>query len=232
MTEKLFKHKSPNKAKLLAYGFASKGAELIYSCLIADSKMRLDITVLPTGNIKTRVTDILSDEEYILHLVKGASGNFIGLVREDYEQVLRDISKKCFDEEIFKAKQTKRVIGYFREKYGDELEHLWADAPDNAIVRRKDNQKWYAAILTVSRKKLGQSSDETVEIIDLHAKTEDIERIVDFEKYFPGFHMNKKHWMTVCLDDTVPDEELFERIDQSYMLGETKSKKKTKSVAQ
>ena len=227
MPNRFFKYKSPNKTKLSAYGFTENGADMVCSRQIAEGKMRLEVTVSPNGDVKTRVTDVLSDEEYILHLVKSASGSFIGLVREEYESVLRDISKKCFDEEIFKAEQTKRVIGYFENKYGDKLEHLWADAPDNAIVRRKDNQKWYAAILTVPRKKLGQTSEEPVEIIDLHARTEDIEALVDYKKYFPGFHMNKKHWITVCLDDTVGDDELFQKINESYALGETKTKNKT-----
>jgi len=31
--------------------------------------------------------------------------------------------------------------------------------------------------------------------------------------------MNKKHWITVILDGRMPDERLFELIDQSYILG-------------
>ncbi len=34
--------------------------------------------------------------------------------------------------------------------------------------------------------------------------------------------MNKKHWYTICLDETVPDEELFERIDKSFELAKKK----------
>ena len=35
----------------------------------------------------------------------------------------------------------------------------------------------------------------------------------------PGYHMNKKHWVTICLDDfAVPIEELFCRIDESFAL--------------
>lgn len=30
--------------------------------------------------------------------------------------------------------------------------------------------------------------------------------------------MNKKHWYTVCLNGTVPLDELFLRIDESYLL--------------
>ncbi len=34
----------------------------------------------------------------------------------------------------------------------------------------------------------------------------------------PGYHMNKKHWNTVILDNTVPQEEVQGLIDHSYNL--------------
>jgi predicted DNA-binding protein (MmcQ/YjbR family) len=34
----------------------------------------------------------------------------------------------------------------------------------------------------------------------------------------PGYHLNKRHWNTVALDGSVPDEELTEQIDHSYEL--------------
>jgi predicted DNA-binding protein (MmcQ/YjbR family) len=34
----------------------------------------------------------------------------------------------------------------------------------------------------------------------------------------PGYHLSKRHWNTVTLDDSVPDEELLELIDHSYDL--------------
>lgn len=34
----------------------------------------------------------------------------------------------------------------------------------------------------------------------------------------PGYHSNKRHWNTIDLDGTVPEEELFEMIDHSYEL--------------
>ena len=34
----------------------------------------------------------------------------------------------------------------------------------------------------------------------------------------PGYHLNKKHWNTVVLDGTVPDNELDELIEHSYEL--------------
>ncbi len=34
----------------------------------------------------------------------------------------------------------------------------------------------------------------------------------------PGYHMNKRHWITVTLDGTVPDTLVRELIDHSYQL--------------
>lgn len=34
----------------------------------------------------------------------------------------------------------------------------------------------------------------------------------------PGYHLNKRHWNTVALDGSVPDDELLELIDHSYQL--------------
>jgi len=34
----------------------------------------------------------------------------------------------------------------------------------------------------------------------------------------PAYHMNKKHWNTVILDSTIPDEEIYTMIDDSYEL--------------
>ncbi len=30
--------------------------------------------------------------------------------------------------------------------------------------------------------------------------------------------MNKRHWITICLDGSVPLEEIYQRIEQSYCL--------------
>jgi predicted DNA-binding protein (MmcQ/YjbR family) len=34
----------------------------------------------------------------------------------------------------------------------------------------------------------------------------------------PGYHMNKKHWNTITLDGSIPDDEIFSMINDSYDL--------------
>jgi predicted DNA-binding protein (MmcQ/YjbR family) len=44
----------------------------------------------------------------------------------------------------------------------------------------------------------------------------------------PGYHMNKKHWITVLIDGSIPDKLIWEWTDNSYQLvvsGLTKSQK-------
>jgi predicted DNA-binding protein (MmcQ/YjbR family) len=45
-----------------------------------------------------------------------------------------------------------------------------------------------------------------------------IELREQFQSVQPGYHMNKKHWNTVIIDGSIPKEELFEWIDNSYKL--------------
>jgi len=45
----------------------------------------------------------------------------------------------------------------------------------------------------------------------------------------PGFHMNKKHWNTVYLEDGLRDKLIMELIDNSYALVVSKLTKKAKA---
>lgn len=49
-----------------------------------------------------------------------------------------------------------------------------------------------------------------------------------FAAIAPGYYMNKKHWNTVTLDDSIPEDLLLDLIDTSYALvvkGLTKSER-------
>ncbi|GAB1264721.1 MmcQ/YjbR family DNA-binding protein [Aurantivibrio infirmus] len=39
-----------------------------------------------------------------------------------------------------------------------------------------------------------------------------------FPSVIPGYHMNKKHWNTIILDQTIPSGEIERMIDRSYGL--------------
>ena len=43
-----------------------------------------------------------------------------------------------------------------------------------------------------------------------------IELRAEYEAVIPGYHLNKKHWNTVILDGTIPDDEIEEMVSHSY----------------
>lgn len=218
MIDVQFQKRKPNVDKLMSFGFETINENYIYTTNIVDNQMRLTVTITKDGVMNTEVIDISTEDEYVLHRIESAAGAFVGRVKAEYDAILTELMENCFDHDVFKTNQAREIITYIQKQYGDELEFLWQKFPDNAVTRRKDNKKWYAAILTVSRKKLGLNSDELIEIIDLRMSPENIEAMVDNIRYFNGYHMNKKHWITICLDGSVSTTEICEMLDKSYIL--------------
>ena len=213
-----FKFKKANFGKLTAYGFKRAGGNFIITKRLSGCVFLLTVTVNNLGQIFSEVIDDNLNEPYTLHLIDGASGGFVGQVRTDYENALKEIAEQCFDVEIFKNDCTKELIAAVKDFYGDELEFLWEKFSGNAVWRRKDNKKWYAAVLSVSKRKLGFDSDEIAEVIDLRIHPEKLEDLIDNKNYFPAYHMNKKHWFTIILDGSVPLDVIFDYLQNSYDL--------------
>ena len=160
-------------------------------------------------------------------------GEFVGTVRDEYEKKLQDIIDKCSNSNIFKSSQTKEIIEYVNNKYDDELEFLWEKYDNNAIWRNKLNRKWYAVILTITEEKLKIESKKEIEIIDLMYQKDKICDVIDNIKIYPGYHMNKKSWLTIKLDNSMRTDEIIKFIDNSYSLSiEGKSRNSSKELSE
>ena len=219
MKHNILDNKSPVIAKLALFGFCLNGDIYSYTTTILDGRfeMRVDISAVDK-TVKTEVMDLSTGDPYTLHMIADASGAFVGKVRAEYERVLTDIADKCFEKDVFKSEIAHEIIRHAREKHGDELEFLWDKFPTDAVLRRQDNDKWYAVFIVLSKRKLGLDSDESVDIVDLRVDPETLTTMVDGKKYFPGYHMNKKHWITICLDGSVALDEVRALLDNSYAL--------------
>ena len=216
MFEDIVKFKRAIPSKLEGYGFKKNGDVYRYSAFILDNEFSLEVT-FKSGVFNIKLIETSSGEEYVLYKTN-ASGAYVGQIREAIRLVLEDIASNCFEVTAFQKEQTKALIEHVREKHQDELEHLWERTPENAIWRRKDNRKWYAVIMAIPAKKLGFASDEVVEVADLRGNPNEIATLIDRKTYFPAWHMNKKNWYTILLDGTLPDKELFARLEDSYNL--------------
>lgn len=218
----IFTNKKVNFQKLLKFGFKKTDDGFCYSIYLLNKQFKLDIKITSTGKLHTKLFECETNDEYTLHLVQNATGTFVGKIKDEYDYVIKKIVDACFDNNIFKSEYAQRIIEYAQKKYNDEFEYLWEKFSNNAICRRKDNSKWYMLLLTVKKSKLGFESQEEIEIIDLRETPEEISLLVDNKKYFPGYHMNKKHWLTIILDGSVSMKEIEKRIDKSYILAKKK----------
>lgn len=217
MFEEYFKRKKRNIEKMRAYGFINRHGREIYETNILNGAFRLTVLLEADGSIDTNLIEAENGEPYVLYKTD-ASGVYIGEIRAAVAAALQAIADNCYEPGVFQSKQAAMVIEYVRERYGDELEFLWEKFSDNAVWRRKDNRKWYGALLTVAGRKIGLDTDKIVEIIDLRMKAEDRDKILAQEHYYPGWHMNKKSWYTLVLDAGIADEEIKLRIAESYLL--------------
>ena len=214
------KNKKINFKKLKEFGFELIDNSYYYHTSLLKNQFKMSVKINIDNSIFTEIIDTETNEPYVLHLLEMKRSGYSEKVYKVYSQILEKIQKECFEDEIFKANYTKEIVAYIKNKYRDELEFLWEKSPKNAVVRRKSSKKWYAVILTVSKRKLNLDSDEIIEVINLHNRVEEIEKLIDNKKYFPAYHMNKKHWCTICLDGTVELKEIYKLIDISYELAE------------
>lgn len=120
-------------------------------------------------------------------------------------------------QEAFSSKNAHKLCKYAEEKYGDTLEFLWKNSK-NAVLRKK-GKKWYAVFLIVPKSKLGLQKDGLVEIVNLKLDPQDILAFVDNKSFFKAYHMNKKHWISIVLDDNAfVLRQLYQFLDESYSL--------------
>lgn len=120
------------------------------------------------------------------------------------------------------------------DRFGIEPDYPFASDFVMAVFRRKDNLKWFAIVMSVDAKKLKIGAYGELDIVNLKCTDEDRETLSQTEVVLPAYHMNKKRWLSVILDEQEDfDEKLSELVQKSFNLTASqkkKSKLKTQSV--
>ena len=119
-----------------------------------------------------------------------------------------------------------RVFEYAAEKYGTKPEYLFEKSPDCAVLRHSDNRKWYAIIMNVKRSKFG-GGEGTVDVMNV--KIGDpfiIESLIADRGFYRAYHMSKSEWISVFLDGTVGEDDVFALLDRSYFVTATGTRKR------
>lgn len=212
---KIFKAYQFISKKAKEYGFVENQGVWTYSSTILQGDFLMRITV-EGSDLRFQVFDQETGDLYPQVHMESMRGTFVGSVREACLEELFDIRKACFEVQEFICPQTKRIMTRVQEMYENQLEYLWEKSPDTAVLRHEDNQKWYAVLMKISWEKLDKSREGLVEAVNL--KHDQVADLLSQNGIYPAFHMNKRYWISLPLDDTLTDEKVLELFEKSYFL--------------
>ena len=113
--------------------------------------------------------------------------------------------------------ERKKVIKHILDFYNAKDEYLWARYPNFAVFRHSDNRKWFAIIMDIPREKLGIPGKEKVDVLNLKMSdpfTADF--LTTQDGIFPGYHISRGNWISVLLDGSVDERNIFALIEESF----------------
>ena len=203
----------PDKAQ--AYGFKKMDGIFEYQCPVLSGSFFLKMWI-KAQEVSFKVYDQDTGDEYIQINLEQLQGDFVGQVREACQETLAAIRQSCFEVEDFLYPQAKRLMNYISQRFQGRIEYLWERSPDSGAIRHRDTLKWYGVFMAIDWKKLDAGKSGNIEV--LNVKTNQAADLTHEKGIYPAFHMNKKYWVSIPLDNTLADEELFSLVDRSWQL--------------
>jgi len=110
----------------------------------------------------------------------------------------------------------ENIFEIIKKEFHAEPEYLWKSNPEYAVFRHSDNKKWFAISMKVSKDKLGINEDGYADIINVKCDPMLIDILLNTNGFFPAYHMNKKHWISVSLDGSVTVKQITDLINMSF----------------
>ena len=205
-----FKRLKVDVSRLGDFGFVKKVDRWEYSEGVAGGSLVCRFAIDKRGEVSESVSDAATGDEYVQHRITGASGKFVGKVRQDVMDLMGRIAKECFSRDVFKTAPARGILSFAEKRWGERPEFLWRQFPDYAVLRRKDTGKWYALVARLAADKIGNGRNDTIEIANLR-RTEGM----DGPRFLPAYHMNKKTWATIVLDGTIESGKLLRLVTAS-----------------
>ena len=189
-----------------------------YEKIFLNGSFKSVIKISEQGEVTGTVYDLENNDEFLPLRIDSNEGAFVAKVRDEYEKILIQIRDNNFIKNHFIYSQSNRITQLIYKKYGDKPEFLWEKFDGSGIFRNKESQKWYAAILDVDRGKIQKGRSGIIEVLDIKLNPDEIQELLLQPNFYPAYHMNKKSWITIILDDSQTDKAIMNYIEKSYQL--------------
>ena len=216
LDEQILKKSIVDYNKLIPYGFIKKDDYYIYQKFFKNNTFLLDFKVFPNGLIKSKVIDIAFNEEFTLINVKNVEKGFINEIRNEYIQILEDLRNHCFIKLFFISNQANRLALKIHEKYQEEPVFPFSSLDDCGVFKYSLNNKWYALITNIKKHQLLKNQDEElIDVLNVKIDPSSLNHLLKIKGIYKAYHMNKKHWISILLDDNLDDDFIMQLIDES-----------------
>ena len=223
--ETVFSRKRWIESKMLAYGFHKANKTYILEKTFLDGDFKTVLSVTPKGQVTGKVIDTITQDEYYQLRQETATGPYVNRVRSAYRSLLTDIADSCCSDVLFASSQANRltqaILDHFQVKPDFPWEHF-SRYQSYGAFRHTSNRKWFALIMNVKREVLDRDGNTSlIDILNVKIPPAQGDELRQIPGIYPAYHMNHKTWISVVLDETLPDEKILELIDTSYQLTTT-----------
>ena len=211
----IFKTYTLNENKLIDYGFVKEQSIYKYIDYILDNTFQVIINIDQNGKVEGKVFDLDAESEYTNFRIKDITGSFALKVKEEYQLILKDIRDKCYDNKYFIFNQSNRITKLIIKKYKIIPEFLWEKNPTFGVFRNQKSKKWFGIIMNIDKSKIIPDQKGEIEILNLKL---DDKNYLQEKGIYSAYHMNKKSWVSIILDETLTDEKIMKLVEISYGL--------------
>ena len=201
--------------RAIAYGFSRTEAGLELKKELPGVGLYA-VFVIAGKSFEVNVFDADTDEEYLPFNVLDNITGFVTGIREQVEDLVQEIKEKC----LLNSNMKLRLMEYCERKFGTEPEAPWEDSPDAYTFKTAKRNKWYALFMTIPYKSLGLVAKGTLDVVNIKLPAEKVLDLIDRVHFYPAYHMNKKHWITIVLDKEVDEPLVQQLLEESYGLVE------------
>lgn len=203
--EKLFTYYRPKVDKLLTYGFGKVNEAWQVDSLIMNGDFILQVFWIDK-QLTYKVFDRDTGEEYRQVHQKQLVGQFVSQVREAILSELLSIRDSCFERVGSWSGQGERILTYVQENFGTQPDFLWEKSAHTAALRHAISKKWYAILMLLDWKLLDSNKNGLVQIMNV--RSHQVAHLIKSFPIYPAYHMNKKYWVSLPLDESLSDEQI------------------------
>lgn len=203
----ILKNYKYDEESLISYGFIKNKNDYFLSRPL-NEQFLMEIT-LNRKKFIVRVIDKDTLDEYMPFRISMINGAFVQRIRDLVDKEIDRIIKKCFKDD----KVLDELLEYVLKKYNTVPDHPFSD--DSIVLRV--NGKWYALIMEIDKSRIMDDRGKCL-TMNLKIDKDKIPSIIDNKSIFKAYHMNKKYWITVLLDNTIDKNYLYSLVDESYSL--------------